>query len=53
MALARMRETGSLAVSHPWIFDERERLVRLMGKDLWPNGIEPNRVSIEALIRGF
>jgi 4,5-dihydroxyphthalate decarboxylase len=51
MALARMRETGSLAVSHPWIFDERERLMRLMGRDFWPYGIEPNRVSIETLVR--
>lgn len=51
MALARMSETGSLAVSHPWIGAERERLVKLMGKDFWPYGIEPNRVSIEALVR--
>ena len=51
MALARLRETGSLAVSHPWIGDERERLALLMGKDFWPYGIEPNRVSIEALVR--
>lgn len=51
MALGRLRETGSLAVSHPWISHERERLVRLMGADFWPYGIEPNRVSIEAMVR--
>jgi 4,5-dihydroxyphthalate decarboxylase len=51
MALARFRETGSLAVSHPWISDERDRLVRLMGSDFWPYGIEPNRVSLEAMVR--
>jgi 4,5-dihydroxyphthalate decarboxylase len=51
IALARLRETGSLAVSHPWIAHEREQLVRLMGGDFWPYGIEPNRVCIEALMR--
>jgi 4,5-dihydroxyphthalate decarboxylase len=51
MALGRFRETGSLAVSHPWISDERDRLVRLMGADFWPYGIEPNRVSLEAMVR--
>ena len=51
MALGRLRETGSLAVSHPWIGDERDRLVKLMGTDFWPYGIEPNRASLEALVR--
>lgn len=50
-ALARLGETGSLAVSHPWMADERDRLARLMGPDFWPYGIEPNRVAIEAMVR--
>jgi 4,5-dihydroxyphthalate decarboxylase len=51
LALGRLRETGSLAVSHPWIGDERDKLVKLMGADFWPYGIEPNRVSLEAMVR--
>jgi 4,5-dihydroxyphthalate decarboxylase len=50
-ALARLGETGSLAISHPWMADERDRLARLMGADFWPYGIEPNRVAIEAMVR--
>lgn len=51
MAVSRLSETGSLAVTHPWISDERDRLGRLMGPDFWPYGIEPNRVALEALVR--
>jgi 4,5-dihydroxyphthalate decarboxylase len=50
-ALARMRYAGSLAVMLPWLIDEVEEIDDLFGGDAWPYGIEPNRPTLEALVR--
>jgi 4,5-dihydroxyphthalate decarboxylase len=50
-ALARMRYAGSLAVMLPWLQAEIEEIDDLFGGDPWPYGIEPNRATLEALVR--
>jgi 4,5-dihydroxyphthalate decarboxylase len=50
-ALARMRYAGSLAVMLPWLLAEIEEIDEVFGGDAWPYGIEPNRPTLEALIR--
>jgi 4,5-dihydroxyphthalate decarboxylase len=50
-ALARMRYAGSLAAMLPWLLSEIEEIDRVFGGDAWPYGIEPNRPTLDALIR--
>jgi 4,5-dihydroxyphthalate decarboxylase len=50
-ALARMRYGGSLSVMLPWLMSEVEEVDALFGGDAWPYGIEPNRPTLEALVR--
>jgi len=50
-ALARMHYGGSLSVMLPWLMSEVEEIDDLFGGDAWPYGIEPNRPTLEALVR--
>jgi 4,5-dihydroxyphthalate decarboxylase len=50
-ALARMHYGGSLSVMLPWLMPEVEEVDELFGGDAWPYGIEPNRPTLEALLR--
>jgi 4,5-dihydroxyphthalate decarboxylase len=50
-ALARMHYGGSLSVMLPWLMSEVEEVDALFGGDAWPYGIEPNRPTLEALVR--
>jgi 4,5-dihydroxyphthalate decarboxylase len=50
-ALARMHYGGSLSVMLPWLMSEVEEVDELFGGDAWPYGIEPNRPTLEALVR--
>ena len=50
-AYAQLMETDALKVTLPWVVAETEETRRVMGDDFWPYGIEPNRVSLEALPR--
>lgn len=50
-ALARMRFSGSQAYMLPWQFADVEEIDEVFGGDPWPYGIEPNRPTLEALIR--
>jgi 4,5-dihydroxyphthalate decarboxylase len=50
-ALARMRYGGSLSYMLPWQLAEIEEIDELFGGDAWPYGVEPNRPTLEALIR--
>ena len=50
-AIARMRYAGSLAVMLPWLLAEIEEIDEVFGGDPWPYGIEPNRPTLQALIR--
>ena len=51
LALRNFDEMGFLTVSHPWLADEAARLRAVMGPDIWPYGLEPNRRAVETLIR--
>ena len=46
-----MRKYGWVFDSLPWYGQELEETQKLMGKNFWPYGIEPNRKTLEALFR--
>ena len=48
-AYEQLVETDALKLTLPWVVAETEETRRIMGRDFWPYGIEPNRVSLEAL----
>jgi 4,5-dihydroxyphthalate decarboxylase len=50
-ALARMRYGGSLASMMPWLLAEIEEIDAVFGGDAFPYGVEPNRPTLEALVR--
>jgi 4,5-dihydroxyphthalate decarboxylase len=50
-ARARMRYGGSLATMQPWLLSEIEEIDQVFEGDAWPYGIEPNRPTLEALVR--
>ena len=48
-AYEQLVETDALKLTLPWVVAEIEETRRIMGHDFWPYGIEPNRVSLQAL----
>jgi 4,5-dihydroxyphthalate decarboxylase len=50
-ARARMRYGGSLATMLPWLLAEIEEIDAVFGGDAFPYGVEPNRATLEALVR--
>jgi 4,5-dihydroxyphthalate decarboxylase len=50
-ARERMRYAGSLATMLPWLLAEIEEIDEVFGGDAWPYGLEPNRPTLEALVR--
>ncbi len=50
-AQARMRYGGSLSYMLPWQLAEIEEIDTVFGGDAWPYGVEPNRPTLEALVR--
>lgn len=42
---------AALHVTLPWLIPEVEATRALMGEDYWPYGLEPNRATLEALVR--
>jgi 4,5-dihydroxyphthalate decarboxylase len=51
IARERLRYAGSLAAMLPWLQDEIEEIDEVFGGDPFPYGIEPNRPTLEALVR--
>jgi 4,5-dihydroxyphthalate decarboxylase len=52
IARARLRYAGSLYAMLPWLQDEIEEIDQIFpGGDPFPYGIEPNRPTLEALLR--
>ncbi len=47
----RMVDTAALAYTLPWFLPELESQREVLGHDLWPYGVEANRVTIEALVQ--
>ena len=50
-ALGKMRYTGALRYMLPWLPDDLDEINDVFGGDPWPYGIEPNRPTLEALVR--
>lgn len=49
--LAQMRFSSSLRYTLPWLHADLEEMDALFGPDPWPYGVEPNRVTLETLVR--
>jgi 4,5-dihydroxyphthalate decarboxylase len=50
-AMSLLNEAVVLTTSLPWQIAEVEQTQALMGQDYWPYGVEPNRATIETLMR--
>jgi 4,5-dihydroxyphthalate decarboxylase len=51
LAFKRMRYLGTLRYMLPWMTAELDEIQEVFGGDPWPYGIEPNRPTLEALVR--
>jgi 4,5-dihydroxyphthalate decarboxylase len=49
-ALAMMGETGALRYMLPWMTAEIDEINEVFGGDPWPDGVEANRKTLEALV---
>jgi len=49
-ALARMRDTGALRYMLPWMTADLDEIDEVFGGDPWPDGVEANRKTLEALV---
>jgi len=47
----KMRYRGTLRYMLPWMHAEMDDIDRVFGGDCWPYGVEPNRPTLEALLR--
>jgi 4,5-dihydroxyphthalate decarboxylase len=50
-AREKMRYSGTLRYMLPWLPDDMAEIDELFGGDCWPYGVEPNRPTLEALVR--
>ncbi|KAL9617250.1 MAG: hypothetical protein Q9160_007931 [Pyrenula sp. 1 TL-2023] len=51
LALRRMKFMGALRYMLPWLPSELDDIQEVFGDDPWPYGVEPNRATLEALIK--
>jgi 4,5-dihydroxyphthalate decarboxylase len=51
LAYADLRRTAALAVTLPWVREEYEATVGLLGEDFWSYGLDANRGVLETFIR--
>jgi 4,5-dihydroxyphthalate decarboxylase len=49
LAVHGMYDTDALRLTLPWLIDHVEETWRVFGKDFWAYGVEPNRLTLEAL----
>ncbi len=50
-ARMRMRDLGTLQCMLPWMTADLDEIDEVFGGDPWPYGIDPNRPTLEALMR--
>jgi 4,5-dihydroxyphthalate decarboxylase len=50
-ALAKMGELGALRYMLPWLQADLEEIREVFAGDPWPYGIEPNRPTLDALVK--
>jgi 4,5-dihydroxyphthalate decarboxylase len=48
--LSRLRDTGALRYMLPWMTADLDEIDEIFGGDPWPDGIEANRKTLEALV---
>ncbi len=46
-----LKQVTALKVTLPWVMNEWERTIKLMGEDYWPYGVDKNRKTLETAIR--
>lgn len=51
LAYADLRRTAALAVTLPWVREEYQATVGLLGEDFWSYGLDANRHGLETFIR--
>jgi 4,5-dihydroxyphthalate decarboxylase len=51
LAYADLQRTAALAVTLPWVREEYQATVELLGPDYWSYGLAPNRHVLETFIR--
>jgi 4,5-dihydroxyphthalate decarboxylase len=51
LAYADLQRTAALTVTLPWVREEYEATVELLGQDFWSYGLAPNRHVLETFIR--
>jgi 4,5-dihydroxyphthalate decarboxylase len=51
LAYADLSRTAALAVSLPWVREEYEATVGLLGEDFWSYGLDANRHVLQTFIR--
>jgi 4,5-dihydroxyphthalate decarboxylase len=51
LAYADLQRTAALTVTLPWVREEYEATVDLLGEDFWSYGLAPNRHVLETFIR--
>ena len=49
MAVEGLYDTDALRLSLPWLIHHIEETWRVMGKDFWAHGLEPNRPTLKAI----
>jgi 4,5-dihydroxyphthalate decarboxylase len=49
-AYEQLRETSALSYMVPWLPQQNERAVELMGEDFWPYGLDANRNVLETFL---
>ncbi len=50
-ATERLRDVTISRYPNPWNFAGAERAQSLFGKDIWPYGIEPNRITLDKFLQ--
>jgi len=51
LAVGGFYDTDALRIALPWLIDHVEETWRVIGKDFWAYGLEPNRPTFEAIGR--
>jgi 4,5-dihydroxyphthalate decarboxylase len=51
LAYEQFQKTAALEISLPWVIDEYESTVKLLGPDYWAYGLEPNRQALVTFLR--
>ena len=50
-AADQMRFSGAMRYMLPWLFDDLDEVDALFGGDSWPYGLDPNRTTLDMLMR--